>query len=380
MRDHLIPRFFHSLVLGRVTMGFLRKLDLQVRATIRTWLHLPKDVPIGYFHAPVRQGGLGFPSLVRLIPILRYRRLNRLATSQASHLSAASGSSFCLRQMAWSEKYLPKDDAGAEIRTAKALAANLANKLHTSVDGDGLRQCSKTALSSDWVIPNAEDVRAGGRNFIEAHQVRIQALPTRARRMRGRPLLPSTCRAGCRTAETPYHTVQCCFRSHAGRLSRHDHLCKYVADILEKRGWKIEREVTLRTDLGNRRPDLLCVKDQRAVILDGQVVSSVYDLDLNNSHKVRKYGDHLDLKKRVAERYHLELHQVESAAITISWRGVWSRESTAQLLSLGLRRQELARIPPKVLIGSHMCFRIFERRTDRWVDPRFQRVNRTGVG
>ena len=248
------------------------------------------------------------------------------------------------------------------------------------MDGEGLRQCSKTALSSDWVIPNAEDVRAGGRNFIEAHQVRIQALPTRARRMRGRPLLPSTCRAGCRTAETPYHTVQCCFRSHAGRLSRHDHLCKYVADILEKRGWKIEREVTLRTDLGNRRPDLLCVKDQRAVILDGQVVSSVYDLDLNHSHKVRKYGDHVDLKKRVAERYHLELHQVESAAITISWRGVWSRESTAQLLSLGLRRQELARIPPKVLIGSHMCFRIFERRTDRWVDPRFQRVNRTGVG
>ena len=46
-----------------------------VHAFVRQWMALPNDVSIGYFHAPVAEGGLGIPSLRWLAPLHRKDRL-----------------------------------------------------------------------------------------------------------------------------------------------------------------------------------------------------------------------------------------------------------------------------------------------------------------
>ena len=46
-----------------------------MRAFVRQWMALPSDISIGYFHAPVSDGGLGIPSLRWLAPLHRKDRL-----------------------------------------------------------------------------------------------------------------------------------------------------------------------------------------------------------------------------------------------------------------------------------------------------------------
>jgi len=52
VRCFFLPRLYHSLVLGRSTLGKLKALDVQTRAAVRGWLQLPKNVPT-FFHALV---------------------------------------------------------------------------------------------------------------------------------------------------------------------------------------------------------------------------------------------------------------------------------------------------------------------------------------
>jgi hypothetical protein len=59
----------------------MRRLDIRVRNAIRTWLRLPHDVPVGYFHAPTNAGGLGISQLSDFIPLLHLKRFERLAHS-----------------------------------------------------------------------------------------------------------------------------------------------------------------------------------------------------------------------------------------------------------------------------------------------------------
>ena len=74
LHEIVIPRTIHGLVLSETTMGFLRKLDKVIRAAIRSWVHLPRDTPLGFFHSRAVYGGLGVPSLSARIPCLHRDR------------------------------------------------------------------------------------------------------------------------------------------------------------------------------------------------------------------------------------------------------------------------------------------------------------------
>lgn len=375
---HLIPRFYHPLVLGRITKGFLRAQDVVIRARVRRWLHLPKDVPVEYFHASVRKGGLGVPSLLRSIPVLKKRRLFKISNSEIPHLAAAAATPYWQVQYAWAERNLPCNAMGLRIDDTRDLKQSLALDLYRAVDGEGLRGCDSAPSSYLWASDLANEMVAA--DFVRSHLVRVQALPTRARRNRGthRPG-PVECRAGCGVLETPYHVVQQCFRSHGVRIARHDELCRRVASYLEGGGWKVEREVTFKTDLGNRRPDLVCSKGERVAILDAQVISGT-QIDLAHRDKLEKYRRE-DIVAPAARRHAVDRNNVSVNAITISWRGVWSKHSCRELRQLGLTNRQLGRLTPKVLVGSYMCFRTFEQRTDRrpvgWGGERFARQ---GIG
>lgn len=49
LRQYLLPRLYHSLVLGPVTAKLLLRIDYSVRAATRRCLALPYDAPLGLF-------------------------------------------------------------------------------------------------------------------------------------------------------------------------------------------------------------------------------------------------------------------------------------------------------------------------------------------
>ena len=81
LRTKVLPAMYHSLVLSHVTKGLLQWLDKMVRAAVRSWTKLPGDTPIAFFHADVKDGGLGIPALQYSIPNLKLNRLQGMASS-----------------------------------------------------------------------------------------------------------------------------------------------------------------------------------------------------------------------------------------------------------------------------------------------------------
>ena len=70
------------MALWRINISDIRKADKMVRVFVRQWVALPNDISIGYFHAPVAEGGLGIPSLRWLAPLHRKDRLLGLVTGR----------------------------------------------------------------------------------------------------------------------------------------------------------------------------------------------------------------------------------------------------------------------------------------------------------
>ena len=63
LRIYLLPGLYHAASLEAIQVGTLKKCDLIIRSTVRRWLDLPADAPVAYFHADIKSGGLGVPSL-----------------------------------------------------------------------------------------------------------------------------------------------------------------------------------------------------------------------------------------------------------------------------------------------------------------------------
>lgn len=88
LKTSVIPKYQHRLVLSRTTATGLKKMDIQIRSSVRKWLHLPHDVPIAYIYAPVKQGGLGVPCLQLWIPLMRLNRLKNIGMQHGERIAA----------------------------------------------------------------------------------------------------------------------------------------------------------------------------------------------------------------------------------------------------------------------------------------------------
>lgn len=61
-------------------IGFLKGCDVVIRGAVRSWLHLPEDTPVCFFHAHQGDGGLGIMLLKDVVPLLQRKRMNKLDT------------------------------------------------------------------------------------------------------------------------------------------------------------------------------------------------------------------------------------------------------------------------------------------------------------
>ncbi|KMQ88429.1 reverse transcriptase [Lasius niger] len=110
-----------------------------------------------------------------------------------------------------------------------------------------------------------------------------------------------------------------------------------------------------------RKPDLVAVLEETAVVVDAQIVSEQTNLADAHRKKVRYY------KKPAVEEAIKAQHGVQkiiTTSATLSWKGVWSPDSAKELRELGfIGTRDMKVVTTRVLIGNITDFRTFDATT-----------------
>uniref|UniRef100_A0A131Z2I9 Reverse transcriptase n=1 Tax=Rhipicephalus appendiculatus TaxID=34631 RepID=A0A131Z2I9_RHIAP len=352
LRFYLLPRLYHRLILGPVSRKTLLRLDKTIRASVRNWLRLPHDVPIGAFHARIPDGGLGIPNLRTAIPYLRVRRLDALSISEYKACKKAHKMSYVQELLRQSQAML--HFKGKVIDSKKSYKKFWTSYFHGSTDGAALKEAANAPGSSAWL---AEGTRfLSGREFINAVRVRFNTVPTLMRLKRGQDVT-KLCRAGCDQDETLGHILQRCHRTHHTRIQRHDAIVRYAAKRCRELGFNVLEEPHYRTRQGTRIPDLVLKRDGQALVLDAQVVGGRVKLSDAHVTKSSKYMHH-ELCALVSR----DVRPIVST-ITISFRGVWAKESVDTLRDLGFIANDFKIMTIRCLQGGWRGFTVHQRMT-----------------
>lgn len=203
-------------------------------------------------------------------------------------------------------------ESGVDYRSSDKLEKRWAALLYKSIDGKGLKESRKTPNQHQWVTEGNRFL--SGKDFINATKVRINALPTRSRTARGR-VADRACRGGCGKAETLNHVLQVCHCTHRAREQRHQAITSYLKRGLPIKHERVEDEPHFNTSQGLRKPDLIAVKDNQALVIDAQVVGDQIDLDTAHTSKVEKYQP---LENAIKDQYTVQ--HVLFATATLSTR------------------------------------------------------------
>lgn len=352
LRTLLIPQLYHVLTLGNVMIGCLNGIDRTIRKYVRKWLCLPDDVPTAFFHAAEEDGGLGIIALRWQAPLMRLNRLRKLQLPLPSGIVTAD--TFIASEVAKVERRL--NTGVVRVLSGGDLKKYWAERLYENFDGRGLLHSSDHKQAHRWV---REPTRLlSGRDFIHCIKLRINALPTLSRCSRGRTS-NRRCRAGCEAQETLNHIVQGCYRSKRDRTKRHDSVVNYVDRSLRNKGFETLVEGQLQTTDGIRKPDIVAIKGDKIYVLDAQVVTDGRDMSEMHRCKARKYRTP-GVIRSLTELYGRD--QLHFGAITLNWRGIWSRESVLDLLEWGvISKRDTAIISTRVMIGGIIAHRRFLR-------------------
>ncbi|CAD6238435.1 GSCOCG00012534001-RA-CDS, partial [Cotesia congregata] len=352
LRTTVIPSLYHLLVLGNTTISLLNKLDKMVRASVRNWLMLPHDVANAYFHSDVLDGGLSIPSFRWTVPLQRFHRLSKLKIFEDKEVPELV-SRFLKMELSRVERRL--NDHGNDIRTLEQCKTRIANILHNSNDGKALSDSRGVVQQHRWITDG--NLMVSGSDFINMNKLRINAIPLRVRLSRGR-VRDKHCRAGCNDAETLNHVLQLCHRTHTERIKRHDACLDYLLHRLPD-DVRVEREPVFDTPFGKRKPDVIIVSGNKAVVVDAVIAGERANLDMVHYEKIRKYKI---LTGFIIRRYNVR--RVDYTSLTLSSRGIWCKKSFDDLCQLGIANKADAKIlSVRALIGGLIAIRAFNRAT-----------------
>ncbi|GLV38103.1 hypothetical protein CBL_10070 [Carabus blaptoides fortunei] len=215
-------------------------------------------------------------------------------------------------------------------------------------------------LKNDLTLLSSENY---GRDFVQHVHTRINTLPSRIRVSRGarRNQREVQCRGGCQATETAAHVIQCCWRTHGGRVLRHNAVADRFTSELQAKGWTVVSEPHIQTTMGLRKPDIVASREQKGLVLDVQIVSGAQPLS-QHQVKAAKYDDP-DILRYVSTTMDIPPEATSFSSCTISWRSIWAAESYRDLVSLGLSARFLEGLTTRVLQGSHTNWSRFNQMT-----------------
>lgn len=356
LRSYLLPRLIHRLVLGPISAKLLKALDKMVRASARTWLSLPHDVPVGFLYAPIPAGGLGIMCLRTAIPHMKVNRIERLLYSDHYQCTVAATKDFIRKALRQAHDLT--QFRGTIIGSAAAVRNYWTRSLHSSCDGRPLSQCPTAPGSTAWLGEGTTFLK--GKEFVDLTKFHIAAIPNLTRLKRGQNST-KRCRAGCDADESLGHILQRCHRTHHQRIQRHDAIVRYLARSLREKEWTVREEPHYQTSQGTKIPDLVLSRDGQCVILDVQIVGTRVNLSDAHEAKRTKYLVP-DMLMKIKEATRATTYPTVSS-VTLTYRGTWASESVGILRDVGLGREHTKIITIRCLQGGLRAFKVHQRST-----------------
>lgn len=350
LRVHVLPKLIHRLVFSPVCGERWEALDVKVRRFAKQILHLPKSTPNAFFHARVKDGGLGLMCFRNSIPGMILSRFSRFEDCHEVIKLAAAGPSN-QRRLKQSLRLIRYTE-GAPCLTSNKVAELHKGALYGSVDGRGLKWAPLTSFANAWV--GAGTMSLTGRQFVRAIKLRINALPARSRIRRGADFLSRTCRAGCDDTETQFHCIQRCFRSDRQRRKRHDAVEDILVRALRKREYEVTTQNYFSIAADSKKPDIIAIKDGVVNVIDPTVVNDLYDPDIQFDYKALKYQTTPEVQETLMEKY--PGHEINYGGVVFTYRGIVSLKSVEFLESLRVPREAIRECVLAVVRGSVACF------------------------
>ncbi|RLJ22878.1 hypothetical protein DJ031_00040 [bacterium endosymbiont of Escarpia laminata] len=357
LRCHLLPSLLHRAVLGRLSRSTLDFIDKISRAAARSWVKLPHDTPMGFFHASHKDGGLGIPRFRWLIPILRTKRMERMIGSSDPVVRAVTELKNFQRDLRrWSK---PISAFGIILRNNRDIQRASAECLYSSVDGHGLRGSRNEGFVNGWMTSGTGLV--SGRSYVNCVKIKGNLIHTALRASRGRPEASTRCDA-CRGVESLGHILQVCPRTHHTRCDRHDGINSYLKTVLGKKGYTTRVEPSIPTPAGIRRPDLVVWKDDKCGVIDVTIIADNHSLEDAHQRKTTYYNQPA-IREWCAKEFGLVAADVAFTACVINWRGTPAARSVLELGRYGVTRKEWALMSVKTLEGNARIIASFRSST-----------------
>ena len=360
LKTNVIPKVLFETGLEHRSDCFLNDLDIRIRKEVRRWMHFPKDVPTPMFHASVRDGGLGIPSLRVKVPRLQIDRFRRIANTPDPDPYVTS--------LIKSPYWLMKHNNAAESLTRIGMKDEVterdhwSKRLYATVDGSGLRNHNNNSgYASRWVWDN-NFLRLSGREFVGAMHIRCNSLLTRERGTRGRmsdrgrncPCCPDK-------RESLAHILQVCWRTQNHRIFRHNNISKMLTNKLRKLKFDIIHEPRIPHKSSFLKPDIVAIRNKDVYILDPSIVAASRDLTLAEEDKTRKYNT-----TSIAAWTKKKFGTVNThiAGVIMDWRGAWSTRSYQLLKQVGISEGFMELLSFRTLKLSRWMYQCVRDRTD----------------
>jgi hypothetical protein len=355
LRVHLIPRLIYGLCMAELCARDLKSMDRKIRHAMQGksgFIHLPPKTPVPFYYTAVRDGGLGLMKLRDSIPSMVLHRFGAMTESNCPTLKLAASLDANQCRLRKARLLLASNGDETIGDNARDINAIHREQLLSTMDGRGLKHASDVSYVHQWITDSKINQHLKGGDFCNFIKLRMAALTCRVRaaRIGGGSHM---CAAGCMAAETNYHQIQQCYRSHFIRIKRHNMVVRIVRKELKKVGYETLLEPCFKTSEGKRFPDVLAMKDGKAHIIDPAIVGDRDNPDRWHDFKVAKYSRHPELAVQVRDTTGCEL--VSFGACVITYKGIVSKKSSDYLLSLGLSNAALVRAVTATLKGSLLC-------------------------
>ena len=331
---YLLPSVYHQLVIDDYGVSDLSVADKKIRKFVRSWLHVPHDVPTSFIHARVRDGGLGVPCFRRSVPAWRVKRMNSMLNRSETNDDklmidfTREDTRFTKNLRKWTAACTCN---GVGLFNANDTAANFAATLTTNtVDGRGLKEVARNSNKVNWLRCDGS-IKISGKDFVRCVQVRASTLYNKLRASRG-VAQPDIICSKCGQVDSLSHRIQVCHVTGAARDERHDRLVLKVKKKLEQLAYKTHLEPAIYTGSGYRRPDLVYWNDSHAGVMDVSIVSDLANLQHEYDMKRDKYNVE-EVLTWVQARAGVPVTAV--GGIIYNWRGAVSKSTLEWYRSIG---------------------------------------------
>ena len=337
LRNNIIPKILHEMVLGRITKGLLIAYDTKIRAFTASILDLPQDIPKSYYYAKIKEGGLGLQSMEYSIPRYILRRVEKMQFSEDEVIKQLYNHNLIDKLKSNCLKLTGMLDITSML--SEKNHHKFREDLYSKIDGKPLAEFKNNESGQLWITGKTSIVT--GKKFKQLVKLRIGRLATLENCNRGREV-NKLCRKCNRLNESLQHIIQHCHFTHFDRMRRHDAVAELIKQKSIENGSTVMWEPIFTLTNEKLKPDLVIITDKGINVIDVSIVTEnmrFQHCDLPSTlngawdWKVIQYN-----KDELSEQLQANFGDkpVWYGAIILSMRGIWCSKNDTTLKRLNI--------------------------------------------